>query len=368
MKKIFKAVLNACLLMFLCVGIANATLWDRGGGLIYDDVLDITWLQDANYAKTVGVVTSGAMPWFTAESWVSSLSYYDSVRDAYLDDWRLPTADQCTGYNCTNSEMGHLYYISLGNSAQDSTINVEPFDNLKYAPGQEYWYQNPTRAEQYPGLRGTFNFFVGIQGDDDVHQQVVNFVMLVLDGDVDADDDSDNILNYIDNCPDIYNPDQTDSDSDDIGDACDPFPYDSDHEKAQLEEDLAQAQADLSLAQTELTQCTTDLALSDASLTQCTTDLTECSSNYSQCTINFTQCSTALTECSADLTLSEADFAECTIDLILCEADLDQCLNPPEITKEGPAQTCSDGIDNDGDGDTDCADDGCTKKKVCKPQ
>jgi hypothetical protein len=67
------------------------------------------------------------------------------------------------------------------------------------------------------------------------------------------------------------------------------------------------------------------------------------------------------------LTLSEADFAQCTIDLILCEADLDQCLNPPPVVKEGPAQTCFDGIDNDGDGDTDCADDGCVKKKGCRP-
>ena len=29
---------------------ASATLIDRGGGLIYDTDLDITWLQDANYA------------------------------------------------------------------------------------------------------------------------------------------------------------------------------------------------------------------------------------------------------------------------------------------------------------------------------
>ena len=48
MKRIFKIVLNSYLLMFLCVGVANATLWDRGAGLIYDDVLNVTWLQDAN--------------------------------------------------------------------------------------------------------------------------------------------------------------------------------------------------------------------------------------------------------------------------------------------------------------------------------
>jgi len=34
--------------------ISNAGLIDRGEGMIYDDVLDITWLQDSNYAKTSG--------------------------------------------------------------------------------------------------------------------------------------------------------------------------------------------------------------------------------------------------------------------------------------------------------------------------
>ncbi len=37
-----------------------------------------------------------------------------------------------------------------------------------------------------------------------------------------ADVDGDGILNHLDNCPDIYNPDQADLDGDDIGDVCDP--------------------------------------------------------------------------------------------------------------------------------------------------
>ena len=40
-------------LVLLCLSVSlsvNAALYDRGNGLIYDDVLDITWLQDANYA------------------------------------------------------------------------------------------------------------------------------------------------------------------------------------------------------------------------------------------------------------------------------------------------------------------------------
>jgi len=41
----------------------------------------------------------------------------------------------------------------------------------------------------------------------------------------DDDTDSDTVLNCLDNCPDIYNFSQLDSDSDDLGDACDPYPY-----------------------------------------------------------------------------------------------------------------------------------------------
>jgi len=44
-------------------GAAQATLIDRGGGLIYDDVLNITWLQDANYAMTSGYDADGRMNW-----------------------------------------------------------------------------------------------------------------------------------------------------------------------------------------------------------------------------------------------------------------------------------------------------------------
>ncbi len=36
----------------------NAALYDRGNGLIYDDVLDITWLQDANYAAATSHIAT----------------------------------------------------------------------------------------------------------------------------------------------------------------------------------------------------------------------------------------------------------------------------------------------------------------------
>ena len=104
----------------------NATLLDRGGGLIYDDVLNITWLQDANYAKTSGYDTDGRMTWDQAQTWAANLSY------GGYDDWRLPTLGPVNGtafnyiystngrtdfgYNITtsNTELAYMYYVNLG--------------------------------------------------------------------------------------------------------------------------------------------------------------------------------------------------------------------------------------------------------------
>jgi hypothetical protein len=72
----------------------------------YDVDLDITWLCNANVA--------GPMNWTTANEWAESLSV-DGI-----GGWRLPNALRpdgtwCGGYRCTESELGHLWLISLGN-------------------------------------------------------------------------------------------------------------------------------------------------------------------------------------------------------------------------------------------------------------
>jgi len=109
---------------------SQAALFDRGGGLLYDNVLNITWLQDANYAKTSGIAgisATGEMNWNTATDWATNLVY------GGYSDWRLASnapvnggssfrhyyaVDGSTddGYNITSpySELAYMYNVNLG--------------------------------------------------------------------------------------------------------------------------------------------------------------------------------------------------------------------------------------------------------------
>lgn len=120
------------------LGSASAALIDRGGGLIYDTVLDVTWLQDANHAKTSGYDADGKMNWSAAMAWAADLSYTDSLRGVTYTDWRLPsTSVQVQGFNQTGSELGQLYYVALGNSAGPGAKNLGPFQNV-FLPGEDW--------------------------------------------------------------------------------------------------------------------------------------------------------------------------------------------------------------------------------------
>ena len=120
------------LLLCSIVGTAQAALVDRGGGLIYDTDLDITWLQDANYAQTSGFSGTGLMNWSQATNWAANLSYFDSVRNVTWNDWRLPSIQDTgivgcdfsynggdCGYNVNTatSEVANLCHNELGDMA-----------------------------------------------------------------------------------------------------------------------------------------------------------------------------------------------------------------------------------------------------------
>jgi hypothetical protein len=127
----------------------------------YDTALNITWLADANYAGTT-------MDWTTANNWAASLNFNG------ITSWRLPVVGPVNGSSfnysygydgttddgfnmgalgtpyagSTGSEMAHLFYTTLGNTAYCDTSgvcpqvgysfpdNTGPFSNIQYF---NYW-------------------------------------------------------------------------------------------------------------------------------------------------------------------------------------------------------------------------------------
>jgi PEP-CTERM motif len=129
-------------------GAAQADLFDRGGGMIYDSTLDITWLADMNYARTSGADADGLMKWKAAQVWASNLVY------GGYSDWRLPSAfnvgggEPCFGARCSGSEMGHLFIVDLGNKPGESVLNqvgdkarqIANFALFSNLQSFDYWY------------------------------------------------------------------------------------------------------------------------------------------------------------------------------------------------------------------------------------
>jgi Protein of unknown function (DUF1566)/PEP-CTERM motif len=175
----------------LSSGAAQAVLFDRGGGLIYDNVLNITWLSDANYAQTSGYDSDGVMNFSAANTWAANLSY------GGYTDWRLPTTMQpdatCSyqttisaGYGCTGSEMGHMFYNNLGATAGNDILSGSNIANLAlFTNLQSYYYWSGTVFAPVPAdLAWYFATRDGAQSPDDL--PVTYYAWAVRPGDVAA--------------------------------------------------------------------------------------------------------------------------------------------------------------------------------------
>lgn len=165
-------------------GAAQAALIDRGGGLIYDTDLNITWLADTNYARTSGYDADGLMTWSGANTWAENLNYYDSVRGVTFSDWRLPSSNECTYYNCTGSELGHMFYNELGGVAGqyiDAIHNANYWLFTNFPPGF-YW----TSASYAPIPGRALGFYAGDGGQYAYYKTNLLYAWAVRSGDVAA--------------------------------------------------------------------------------------------------------------------------------------------------------------------------------------
>ena len=202
----------------------QASLIDRGNGLLYDNVLDVTWLQDANYAHTSGYEgadSNGRMNWWAATSWAAGLDY------GGYNDWRLASNSPVNGssfkyikakdgstdvgYNITSphSELSYMYHVNLGlkdyydttgayqadfgifgngtsNGVDNASIGqkniglVNNMQSLFYWSGSEYAPISPGTAWSF----GTFGIFSGNQ--DWFGKSYYFFAWAVRPGDVAA--------------------------------------------------------------------------------------------------------------------------------------------------------------------------------------
>jgi len=172
--------------IILCIGVfslgllstANANLEARPGGMVYDTDLNITWLSDANYAKTSGYDADGRMSWSEANTWAASLDVKG------ITGWRLPTTDTVCGpsYNCTLSEMGHLFYDELSGTVGNSILASVDLDLALFSNIQSDYYWSGTELAPFPDSAWLFNFNSGGQfaalKDDNL------YAWAVYDGDV----------------------------------------------------------------------------------------------------------------------------------------------------------------------------------------
>jgi hypothetical protein len=134
----------------------------------YDKALNVTWLADANHAKTSGYDADGAMAWEDASAWARQLNI------GGVTGWRLPQAKlsscytggsylqmQCGYYSDpTASEMSHMFFVTLGNKSNTTgepsvlPINSGPFKNVNDTWGSAF-------NDYVTGVKGAWVFDYG---------------------------------------------------------------------------------------------------------------------------------------------------------------------------------------------------------------
>jgi hypothetical protein len=201
MKKSFRLLLVGVFVL-LAFSTVQASLFVRGtdslgNQLIYDDVRDVTWYDFTFNEYDIYTGPPPSYPlnsWYTVNGWAEDLSV--NFGGKIYADWRLPTADVSGysggvpaydgtspwGYNVTSSEMGSLFYDTLGNQGDyDITgvfiglgfANDDPFEHLL----ADMYYSSTVTSGSW-----SFDFESGYQYPRDTTDGALGIA--VLDGDV----------------------------------------------------------------------------------------------------------------------------------------------------------------------------------------
>jgi hypothetical protein len=184
------------------------TLGGVAGAGVYDSTANVTWLANANlmatntfglshgvnygndaYGNPSEIYSGGSATWSGAEMWIAAMNAADYLG---YNTWELPTTavpdagcgSIATGYGCTSSMMGNLFYTELGGTAGDpittthtNTAGYNLFNNVQasiYWSGTAY-APNPASAW----------YFITNKGSQDHTTKSTNlYAWAVLPGDV----------------------------------------------------------------------------------------------------------------------------------------------------------------------------------------
>jgi Protein of unknown function (DUF1566) len=169
--RLFSGVLGAGFLLIASITTAHAALigvlpvTPNGTDYqaYYDDVANLTWLANANAAGTT-------MNWADANAWAAGLDVNG------VTGWRLPDTLQpdstcsinsggnSSGYNCTGSEMGNLFYNVLGGTAGQSITTSHNSNYGLFSNVQSGTYWSATEFAPNSGIAWYFAFGNGNQG------------------------------------------------------------------------------------------------------------------------------------------------------------------------------------------------------------
>jgi len=172
--------LGAMLTIFVSLPANAALVSALSGQAVYDTDRDISWVADANLAASntfgvTGINANGTMTWDKANEWIAGMNTANYLG---FNDWRLPSTlvpdNGCTnsdgsprtdsrGFDCTGSEMGHLFYDEFGATRLTSVLSTGDSTELaKFTNVQSnsYWSGSEFDSSNAWG----FNFGLGGQG------------------------------------------------------------------------------------------------------------------------------------------------------------------------------------------------------------
>ena len=175
---------------------------DANATFFYDTVLDITWLGDWNAGAGSSyddgsITTDGRMTWDSAMAWAAALDV-----NGYTG-WRLPELSGTltrifaysgtdVGYNVNtaNSELAHMWYVTLGNLSYYDTSGAWPqpgwgptntayFMNMQLVGAVSFW----SGTEYAPNL-SAWRFSTNTGGQTTSNRLSQFFAVAVRSGDL----------------------------------------------------------------------------------------------------------------------------------------------------------------------------------------